>query len=146
MASRGRFANSSVGDKNVYMETVYFIKQYDSFKKLARTIDQQSLTPSLSFQQKDGGGRITSPVEDIAMLRSDLGSRIEQVDNALKEIPEKYRKGLMENIVHNVKFKEHMFDFAHYQTWKYWKNKFICEVARQRGYEEYLKWIDTYGK
>lgn len=145
MASRGRFANNSVGDRNVYMETVYFIKQYENFKKMARIIDQQSLTPALSFEQKDDS-RISSPVEDMAMLRSDLGDRIEQIDNALKEIPEKYRKGLMENIVHNVKFKEHMFDFAHYQTWKYWKNKLICEVAKQRGYEEYLKWIDTYKK
>lgn len=51
------------------------------------------------------------------------------IDRALDEIPESYREGIMKNIL----FRANYGDFAHENTWKLWKQRFVYYAANYLG-------------
>lgn len=53
--------------------------------------------------------------------------RLNCIDQALYEIPLEYRDGLINNIV----YKKEYPDFAHSNTWKTWKQRYIYILARK---------------
>ena len=128
------------------MEQIYFIRQYENFVKLLDYLDQRSITPMYSEKERVDADNIVNPVETLAFLRMELEEKKNIIDTALGCVPAQYKSLIMENILRNVKFTDSRFDIAHVQTWKYWKNRFVWEVARLRGNEEYLELLRAVGK
>lgn len=51
------------------------------------------------------------------------------IDKALDTVPREYREGLMDNIMSHSRYEE----FAHENTWKMWKQRFIFHAANNLG-------------
>ena len=82
---------------------------------------------------------ISRPTEDRALEIADLKRRIAEVEMALQVVPEEYRNGVLYHTInHGSKgsgsgrgsaWSEHKYDFAHKNTWKKWKTRFLLEYA-----------------
>ena len=55
--------------------------------------------------------------------------RAQAIEKALDEIPDEYREGLMDNITSHDRYEA----FAHENTWKVWKQRFIYHAANNLG-------------
>ncbi len=55
--------------------------------------------------------------------------KLEAINNALEQVPEPYREGILGNII----FHSNYGDFAHENTWKLWKQRFVYYVANNLG-------------
>lgn len=80
----------------------------------------------------DGAPRSTVPrssVEDAAIKRAAISWQVEAVEWAFDQIPEEYRRGIWDNIVHRTPYPP----YAHLNTWKAWKQKAIFLVAWKAG-------------
>lgn len=144
MAGRGRYINGPVPDRDVYAEQTAFIRQYGRFCELLDYLDEDSMLPVMRYGDKVDGKPVTGPLEDHALLKVSIERKKACIDKGLAAIPEEYRKLLMKNICEKVSFTDSAFDCAHMQTWKYWKNMLIWEVARERGDEEYMRLLSAY--
>lgn len=67
-----------------------------------------------------------SPFERQACNMADLHSMVDAVDEALKGIPQEYRDGIMNKIVHDVPYPW----YAHRNTWSRWRQLFLYRVAQ----------------
>ena len=56
--------------------------------------------------------------------------RADAIDKALDEVPQAYREGLMDNIRSHERYE----DFAHENTWKMWKQRFVYHAANYLGF------------
>ena len=146
MAVRGRYSRNPVNNRSAYMEQIYFIKQYNCYCELIKYLDERSNTPVFSDKERVDKERVSNPTEQVAFLRMELEEKKNIIEKALTAVPVQYRDLLMINIIDNVKFTDSRFDMAHVQTWKYWKNRFVWEVANLRGNREYLELLRAVGK
>lgn len=61
--------------------------------------------------------------------RSSIGkasaNRLDAINRAKEAVPEEYREAVMGNIIYGTKFP----DFAHDNTWRKWKKRYIYQLA-----------------
>lgn len=111
---------------NVYMQTLYFIKDYYRLKEEADRILHAS--PSLSTDVVGKGkGAVSNPTEDKALRIAEINEKLAIIEGALEMIPEEYRKGVFNNVV-----KKDWFPIdAAVRTYQYQKQKFIYYCAQK---------------
>ncbi len=131
-------------DRNVYAEQIAFIRQYRKFCELLEYLEEDMAVPAAIYGEKVRGKELPRPLETHALLVLSIENKKKCVDRALLSVPEQYRGLLMKNICDKVSFTDPIFDNAHMQTWKYWKNRLVWEVARERGDEEYIRLLNAY--
>ena len=111
-------------DKNVYYETIWFIKQYPQLKqKYADCIRYGSGTLTIPKSKN-----ISDPVFGTVNRMLPLKEKIEYIETGLSHIPEEYQKGILDNII----YKKPYPITADLNTWKRWKRRLVWFVANER--------------
>lgn len=67
-----------------------------------------------------------TPVSELDLTRQ----RLECIRRAILEIPEEYRSGVLKSVIQRG---APIGDFAHENTWKRWKQRFIYRLAKNLG-------------
>ena len=83
------------------------------------------MSSGLVKERKSAYNKKKSKVEDAAIEAAVLKQRVSGINDALLEVPERYRKRILDNII----FKETGTGYSD-KTWKVWKQKFLYGVAR----------------
>lgn len=125
-----------MGSDELYRETLYFIRQYPEYVRILH--DTGMTTTGTSGQAGAGGGkgnRISRPTEIQAINRAELQHRISIIDKAIQVVPQAYRDGVWNHVIYQAKYTEDaVFWYANVNTWKLWTQRFVYEVAIQRGH------------
>ena len=150
-----RLLGGSCVGASKYRWLVLKIQEYPVNKELL-TLTEQDIGPSGAALGKMPGGLLCArPTERRALRIAELRRRIEEVETALKVVPEEYREGILfHTLNHGSKAKgvgagsawaDSMFDGAHRNTWSKWKARFILEYADIIGEGEYVRMLREYG-
>lgn len=109
---------------NLYMQTIYLIRDYHRMAEEAEAILEESPAPP------DGQPRGTArpnPVENKALRREKYLSIIAIIDAAKQQIPKEYRIGVWMNVMYAKPFPED----AGRATYGRYKSQFVYEVAKK---------------
>ncbi|MCR4708706.1 MAG: hypothetical protein K5653_00440 [Clostridiales bacterium] len=120
--------NTYVLPQSVYRQALYAVKDLTRLKRKlfylreeARSI--KSLDPSETLVS---GGTVSDLTGNIATEINLTETRIAAIEKAFNKLPEKYRTGVREKLVHDVPYDES----AHcINTWKKWQQILIYHVA-----------------
>ena len=107
---------------NVYMQTLYVIRDYPRLKAVIEDI-------GLSASATDGmpkHSKVGSSVENVAIRLERVFDEVRAVERALDCVPEFYRSGIWRNILYRERFPQG----ADFRTFQRWKQRFIYETAR----------------
>lgn len=110
---------------NVYMQCLYAVRDYDRLCKEREELLYSS--PAHDGQPTAPG--ISDPVASIVMRREAISKQCEDVEQALIQVPEEYRRGVMNNILYQCGYP---LD-AGEATYKRWRCRFVYYVAIQKG-------------
>ena len=99
---------------NVYMQTLYMVKDYNRLKKESN---------ELRFLEEDPFEQMAEESE-LRLRRIDL--QLQAVDQALLQIPEEYRRGVWDNIVEAAPYPY----IADSSTWSRWRQRFLYYIAK----------------
>lgn len=114
---------------NVYVMTIYMIRDYQRMKDEADAILHRSPAPPDGMPK---GTAQVNGVERAAERRETYLRTIRIIDDAMNLIPEEYRKGIWENI---QKAKPFPKDAAR-STYGMWKSRAINHVAKEINFLE----------
>ena len=110
---------------NVYMQTLYLIRDYERLKDEYNQLLYASSMPCDG--QPKGSGGVGRPAENKAVILSGISTKTDAVENALKQIPECYRKGVWNNVLYGWRYP---ID-ADERTYRTYKQRFIYAVAKK---------------
>lgn len=99
---------------NVYMQTLYLIRDYERLKEEYSQLMNPSTT--MSKQSKK--------------IRGVICQKIDAIENAAKEIPEYYQKGVWNNVLYGYRYPIN----ADIRTWQTYKQRFIYYTAQNMQY------------
>lgn len=136
--------------KYKYLETLYFVRQYNDQKKLLDEIEEDMI--SLSAVNITGMPtapvKVNNPNEDNLinkiMMKENLEKNIHIIETALEAIPKEYREPILTHTLREATYLHPAFDAAHENTWKKWQQRFIFFVATLRGDGPYIDLIQKY--
>lgn len=112
-----------------YFATIWFIRDYDNMKEEAQNLLDQS--PINDGQPK--GNNTSDPTAAAAERRERVLRNIKCVDDALLTVPEEYRRAVFRNVAYQVpNYKLAPTALISDTALRYWRVKFIFEVARNR--------------
>lgn len=117
-------SNENWIEHNKYMQTLYFIRSYFEMKEEYNSIIEESSTASGPKGSMPGDPTATKAAR-IEKLHDD----IRLIEEALKLVPEDYRKIVWDNVVHRSTYK----GYASERTIRAWKGRFIRKVAIDKG-------------
>lgn len=109
----------------LYMRTLYIIRDYNRLKAEAEQILHASSAPVDG--QPTARSFKCSVTENKAMKLSEIDAEIYAIETALQEIPEFFRKPVMNNILYGVRYPVG----ASTRTYKRYKQKYIYSVAKK---------------
>lgn len=110
---------------NVYMQTLYAIRDYERLKSESEMILDSSPPSVCTTPGGKGGVSPSSPTETKALKIAEYNAKITAVSGALKSIPQEYRRGVLNNILHGARYP---ID-ADIRTYQRNKQKFIYFAA-----------------
>lgn len=113
--------------KAAYKRVIWTIKDYPRRKLQYEAILQGSPPPPDGLPKAHGG----DPTSEKAIKAAEIGTEIKAIEDSLLEIPQEYRKGILDFIIRKKPFPED----AHTNTYKYWKKRYIYAVAVKLGIE-----------
>ena len=108
---------------NVYMQTLYIIRDYKNIQAKASAI----ILEQASQDGQPKGNGVGQPTEPKAIRRECLMEKLNAMDEAIQIIPEEYRKGILQNIINRKSYP----DDASASTYSRWRQRFIFEVAER---------------
>lgn len=111
-------------EKEVYYETIWYIRQYPSMLKEYEGL----IWKSSANDGQPRGTTIGDPTESAAERLATLSERISPIQKGLERVPKEYRKGLLENIINRVPYPY----YADITTWRRWRRRFVFYVAMER--------------
>lgn len=114
--------------QNVYLRTLYLIRDYERLKAIREDIIYGSPPPADG--QPRGSGSKADETASKAIRLEMISKECEAIEQAMICIPEEYRRGVVDNVMYQVRYP----DTAHYRTWVKYKGKFIKNVAENIGY------------
>ena len=112
---------------NLYMRTLYVIRDYDRRK------DEYIALAYVSPHQMNGApgsGRPSNPTENRGIRRAALFDELEAVEQALMAIPDEYRQGVRQNVMYGAWYPKN----ADVRTYQRWKQRFVYLVAGRLGF------------
>ena len=147
-------AESIFGSSAKYKLLVLKISEYPLNKELLRMETENISPPANVVREAPERFYKGSVTESRALKIADLRRRIWEVDKALEAVPEEYRNGVLyHTIFHGNKgiiggkgsaWGGDMFAFAHPNTWKKWKTRFILEYAKITGEMDNIDLLNRY--
>jgi hypothetical protein len=110
--------------EHVWRECICIIRDYDRARAEYESL--QDLSPSpLTGQPKARSP--SSPTERAAIKCALMSIRLNAVDEAFGRVPEEYRQAIRDNIVKRLEYP----DYAHRNTYGYWKRKVVKHLAEK---------------
>lgn len=106
---------------NLYMRMLYLVRDYERIKSERSDILHSS--PAHDGQLHTGLG---NPTEIKGIKLAMLDNECSAVEKALKDIPEEYRKGIMDNICYGAPYPY----TAHRNTYSYWRMRLLNAIAK----------------
>ena len=97
----------------VRMRTIWLIKDYDRMKADYYALLEDSNGPA---DGQPRGSTTGNPTERTGMRRAELSRNLEAVEQALISIPEEYRRGVWNNVVHRCRYPS-VAGQATYRRW-----------------------------
>ena len=124
------WTKSSRLPRDIYNRVLWLVRGYD------RTKDELDSLITMDGSHGEGRGQGPSdPTVQAAIRRERLLDDFRAVEDARLMIPEEYRDVVFKNVKDTRPFKTFPeFDYAHEQTWKNQRRKFLREVARNKGW------------
>lgn len=110
---------------DLYKRMRYLIRDYNRMKKEREDILYKSV-PSNGIPHSGIG----NPTEHKALKLVVIDRECEAIDEALRIVPEEYRKGVLDNICNDSPYPY----VAHRNTYGYWKSKLIYTLAEKLNY------------
>ena len=107
---------------NVYRQAKYAVRDYDRLKAEYNEL----LLPSVTGEGGGHGSTPGNPTENSAMRRAQLSDRLTAIDRAVAQIPEEYRRGLLDNIMYGAACPYS----AGIATWSRQRRKLLYFVAK----------------
>ena len=74
-------------------------------------------------------GIVADRTGERAVEAANISMKIEAIESALLQIPEKYREGIRQKLMMGVPYG----DMYHHNTWKKWQQIYIFHVAKNLG-------------
>lgn len=112
---------------NLYMRTVYLIKDYDRLKQ--REKELREIYPGLSFDNSPKAkNKFSSALEKNVEELIEISTEIKAIEDALDSIPPFFRKPVMDNIKSGCRYPLG----ADERTFRRYKQRFIYEVAKHK--------------
>ncbi|MBQ6621499.1 MAG: hypothetical protein IJH75_01530 [Mogibacterium sp.] len=127
-----------LGSDELYRENLYYIRGYHAYRTAIENADQEDR----GFDTVLGNARGSDPTFHAALRRIELTEareRVRIIEEALGEVPEKYREGVMLHVVGKVSLQDPLFDGASAKTWKRWTQRFVYEVSKRRGLGAFME-------
>lgn len=106
---------------NLYMRMLYLVRDYERIKSERSDILYNS--PALDGQPHSG---LSNPTETKGIKLAMLDTECSAVEKALSNIPQEYRKGIMDNICYGSPYPY----TAHRNTYSYWRTKLLNTIAK----------------
>lgn len=113
---------------NLYMRTVYLIRDYDRLKMEYESLPWESPDP---LDGMPSGTKTSNPTEDKGLRMATIFGELKAIEQARFRIPEEYRQEVFEN----VKNKEPYPIGASYATWRRYRQQYIYQVAKN------MRWV-----
>ena len=107
----------------VYLSTLWIIRDYYRLKEMV----DNTILQSQSHDDMPKGTDTTDPTARKASKISSYMDRIRAIDKSIEMVPEEYRKGVWDNVMHRTRFPQ---DAAR-ETYSRYKSMFVCEVAHR---------------
>ena len=112
----------------VYYQSIWAVRDLERMEDRLEELKFEGKITGTSvvkdFQKQYDRARVNK-VEDVAMEVAILQERIEGITNALNQVPERYRKSIMDNI-----FQKDVSTNSKNKLWRAWKQKFLFQVAK----------------
>ena len=108
----------------VYYQSIWAVRDLERMEQRLKELNRAAMQEGdIGVLMEREAGYKESKVERRAMEAAILSERVEGIKNALGDIPERYRKCIVDNIDYNepVKYPG--------KLWKLWKQKFLYGVA-----------------
>ena len=115
---------------NLYVRTVYIIKDYNRLKSEVEDVIDESPVPSDG--QPTARFNKSSVTERKGIRIAEMATEVRAIDKALSAIPEYYRKPVFDNVLYGCKYPLGA-DVRTYQTYK---QRFIYYVAKNLDFVE----------
>ena len=110
---------------NVYMQTLYLVRDYDRLRSEVLDIIYAGATPDGSSRSS----RVGKPTESKASKIEEAEAKIKAIEAALLSIEPEYRKGVFDNVCYGSPYPTD----ASYETYGRKRRKFLYAVAHQMG-------------
>lgn len=124
---RKRLDSEYLLPKDIYMSTLWYIRGYYRWKLQREEVLEGSPPPP------DGQPRGSSPGDPTYRAAARLvpiGDKLKPIEDALLEIPEEYRAGILAAIIERQRYP----DYAAVTTWKRWRQRLVYHTAINLGY------------
>ena len=106
--------------KAVYYQCIWLIKDIERLKRIEAVSRVPKYEDELVFFVDDEDVVLDETVVRLAR------EKLKCIRRALQMLPEEYRQSTLDCIVLGIPFA----DTAHYNTWRRWRQIFICELAK----------------
>jgi hypothetical protein len=121
--------------REVYYQCIWIVRDLDRMKGLIsrRNAEEYLIGADRYRMSRDLPSMVSEGTAALKAGRDVLEAefKVECINQALLEIPEEYREGVIELIIsRGGKARE---DMAHMNTWKKWKQRFIYRLAVNLG-------------
>lgn len=113
----------------VYNQTIWCIRD---FYRMQEEMDDILVETPAKEEGMPSSGALGNEVESKVFKRMPLFEKVRNIEEALKEIPEEYQKGVWDNVQHGTAYP---LD-AGRATYSRYKSKFIHSVAVRMGFIE----------
>ncbi len=143
-----------LGGSAKYKWLVLKIQEYPINLALLELAESGIKPPCSAVREARGAGYVSRPTERKAIEIAELKKRITEVELALSVVPEEYRNGVLYHTINygskssgrgrGSSWREDRYDFAHRNTWKKWKTKFLLEYAAIIGEMDHINLLVEY--
>lgn len=109
---------------NVYMQTLYLIRDYD---RMVEEYNAILIESPLNDGQPSANTK-SSSVESKTLRRDTIEKKIRAVENALKKIPDEYRNAVFRNVAYRIPFP---LAYTSVRTWSMWRCRFVYLTSKE---------------
>lgn len=115
---------------SLYKRVLWVIRDYPRMRDEYYEILHSGTSVTMSHVGSQRSGNRASSTERIAIKLSSMGSDMQAVEQALFLVPQEYRDGVLNNVLHGSDYPK----LANKSTYWRWKQKFIYLTAMNLNY------------
>lgn len=109
----------------IYHQCIWIIRDMERMEKKVTYLNDNVILNNIDMYKSM---KLSESHDELSRLSGEISvidSKLSGIYSALDKIPTEYQNGLLDNIINHRKYE----DYAHENTWKKWKQRFIYYVA-----------------